>query len=282
MKTNGKPLDRPGAEWPWHLFLIAILLALLLPLAWMLSLACKTSGQIAVQNPLDLWPDPWTWQNFVYVLAVADFGRYTGNSFVVAAAVTAGKVATSLLAAYGFTQFRFAGRGVLYYACVFSMFVPFVTTMMPNYLMLSQWGWLNTYWAVILPHLADGMGIFLLRQSIRSIPRSVLEAARLDGLPHWRILSDIVTPVIRPSLTALAILFFVNSWNEYFWPMLVLNQKAMYTLPVALGLFANVEGGTEWGAVMAAATLTALPPLMGYLAARRLIVETFLHSGVKG
>ena len=214
--------------------------------------------------------------------ADGDFGRYTLNSLIVAAVVTAGKLGTSLLAAYAFTQFRFSGRGFLYYASVLSMFVPFVSTMLPNYLMLAKWGWLNTYWAVIVPHLADGMGIFLLRQSIRSIPQSILEAARLDGISHLGILRTIVTPVIKPSLVALGILFFVNSWNEYFWPMLVLNQKVMYTLPLALSMFANVEGGAEWGAVMAAATLTALPPLAGFLLARRYVVETFLHSGVKG
>jgi len=275
MKTN-------STEWLWHIFLGTVVLGLLFPLLWMVSLSLKTTGQISLQNPLDLWPAPWTWENFAYVLFTSDFGRYTWNTFVIAAAVTVGKVATSLLAAYGFTQFHFPGRGMLYYGCVFSMFIPFVSIMMPNYLLLAKLGWLNTYWAAIVPHIADGMGIFLLRQSIRSIPRAVLDSARMDGFSHWKILTKIVVPLIKPAMVALAILSFVNSWNEYFWPMLVMNQKSMYTLPVALSMFANVEGGTEWGAMMAAATLTALPPLLCYLLARRHIVETFLHSGVKG
>ena len=266
----------------WHILLGLILLVLLFPIFWMVSLSFKSVSQISGQNPLDLWPNPWTVENFQYVWRGNNFISFTRNSFIIASGVTCLKIATGLLAAYGFSQFRFLGRKILLGACLLSMFVPFVTIMLPNYLFLSQLDLLNTYWAVILPQAADGMGIFLLYQAMRAIPKSIIESAQLDGNSHLEILVKVVLPVIRPAIFSLGIMSFINSWNEYFWPLLVLNSREMYTLPLALNLFANVEAGTDWGPLMTVATITALPPLVCYLFAQKQIVNTFLHSGVKG
>lgn len=264
-----------------HLVLWAVLIGLFLPLIWMLATSLKAPEQI-FSGDLNPLPRPATWRNYAGVIESLPFLRYTWNTFVIAAAVTLGKLLTSLLAAYGFTQFKFRGRDSLFYICLWAVFVPFTVTMMPNYLFLSKLGWLNTYAGAILPNLADGLGIFLLRQSLRSIPASLIEAARLDGIGHGKILFRIILPVIRPSLVALGILFFINSWNEYFWPLLVLNDKTMYTLPVALQAFTNLEGGTDWGMMMAAASLTSLPPLLAYLITQKQVVDTFVQSGIKG
>ncbi|MDU4959620.1 MAG: carbohydrate ABC transporter permease [Sporomusaceae bacterium] len=264
-----------------HLGLWLVLTGLFLPLVWMLATSLKTPEQIfsGSLNPL---PSPATLNNYASVMDSLPVLRYTWNTFFIAAMVTAGKLTTSLLAAYGFTQFRFKGREALFYLCLLAVFVPFTVTMMPNYLLLAKLGWLNTYSGAILPHLADGLGIFLMRQSIRSVPASLVEAARLDGIGHGKILLRIILPAVRPSLIALGILFFINSWNEYFWPLLVLNDKSMYTLPVALQAFTNVEGGTDWGVMMAAASLTSLPPLFAYLITQKQVVDTFVQSGIKG
>ncbi len=283
MKTDSSVLtDTIKRELPYQILLVGGVLLLLVPLVWMLALSFKTTLQINTQNPLDFLPQPFTMDNFAYVLSSTNFTHFIWNSFFIAAVSTVGKLVTSLLAAYAFTQFSFKGRSFLYHLCLLSMFIPFVSTMMPNYLLLSKMGLLNTPWAVIVPHLADGMGIFLLYQTIRSIPKSIIEAARLDNMSHPDIIRKIILPVIKPSLIALGIIVFINSWNEYFWPLLVISDKAEYTLPLTLNMFSNVEGGTEWGAVMAAATLTALPPMVFYMMAQKYIVETFLHSGVKG
>ena len=264
-----------------HLVLGVVLIALFLPLIWMVATSLKTSEQIFSGN-LSPIPAPVTLQHYENVIESLSFLRYTWNTFFIATVVTAGKLTTSLLAAYGFTQFQFRGRDGLFYVCLLAVFVPFTVTMMPNYLLLSQMGWLNTYAGAILPNLADGLGIFMVRQSIRGVPASLVEAARLDGISHFKILFRIIIPVIRPSLVALGILFFINSWNEYFWPLLVLNDKTMYTLPVALQAFTNLEGGTDWGAMMAAASLTSLPPLAAYLITQKQVVDTFVQSGIKG
>ena len=264
-----------------HIALWGVLVALFLPLIWMLATSLKTSEQI-FSGDLSLIPAPITFAHYENVIESLSFLRYTWNTLLIATLVTAGKLTTSILAAYGFTQFQFRGRDGLFYICLLAVFVPFTVTMMPNYLLLSKLGWLNTYAGAVLPNLADGLGIFLVRQSIRGVPASLVEAARLDGIGHLKILFRIIIPIIRPSLVALGILFFINSWNEYFWPLLVLNEKTMYTLPVALQAFTNLEGGTDWGAMMAAATLTSLPPLVAYLVTQKQVVDTFVQSGIKG
>lgn len=265
----------------WHFPLLLVVLGSLLPLIWMLATAWKTPEQVfnASLNP---WPYPATAANFAYVMGAIPLVRYILNTFIIALIVTAAKLLTSILAAYGFTQFSFRGRETLFYLCLLSIFVPFTVTMMPNYLFMSRMGWLNTYTGVALPQMADALGIFLLRQSIRSVPPSLVEAARLDRVGHSRILGRVLLPVIKPSLIALGILFFINTWNEYFWPLLMINDKSMYTLPLALQMFTNLEGGTNWGAMMAAATLASLPPLVAYLLAQRYVMDTFVQSGLKG
>jgi len=265
----------------WHLLLFLLAVCLLAPLVWMFTTALKTPEQIfsGSLNPL---PEAPTAANFRYVTEVVPLARYVFNTLIIASAITVCKLLTSLLAAYGFTQFYFRGRELLFYICLLSMFVPFTVTMIPNYLLMSKMGWINTYVGVIFPQLADALGIFLLRQSIRSVPASLLESARLDGAGHGRILRQVLIPVIKPGLMALGILFFINAWNEYFWPLLMINDKSMYTLPLALQMFTNIEGGTNWGAMMAAATLTSLPPVVAFLVAQRYVIDNFIHSGIKG
>lgn len=265
----------------WHGYLWVIIICLFLPLIWMISTALKTSEQIFAVG-LNPFPDPVTVQHFLYVFNALPFIQYTWNTVFISIVVTIAKLFTSILAAYAFTQFRFKARDTLYYICLLTMFVPFAVTMMPNYLLLSKLGWLNTYTGVIMPQMADAMGIFLIRQSIRSVPASLIEAAYIDGIGHGKILFKVLIPLIKPSLVALGILFFINTWNEYFWPMLILNEKDMYTLPVALQTFTNLEGGSDWGAMMAAATITSLPPLIAYLVTQRYVVDTFVQSGIKG
>ena len=153
---------------------------------------------------------------------------------------------------------------------------------MPNYLMMAKLDLLDSPWGVILPCLVDGMGVFLMRQTMRSIPKPLLEAAILDGAKPHQILWKVILPLIKPSVLAVSILFFINSWNEYFWPLLILQDKDNYTLPLALQMFISAEGGSEWGIAMAVATLTSLPPLLLYCFCQKFIINTFMQSGVKG
>lgn len=264
----------------WHLLLVAALVLSFFPLIWMISTSLKQTDQIfsSFLNPI---PMPVTLEHYAHVMESAPMLRYFFNSFFVAAVVTLFQVLTSILAAYALTQFKFWGRNVLFYVIIASMLIPVLVTMLPNYIMLSKWGLLNSYSAIILPQLANGMGVFFLRQSFRTIPKALLESAEVEGANDWKRLWLIVVPAVRPMIVAIGIIFFINVWNEYFWPLIVINDESMYTIPLALQLFINAEGGTSWGPMMAVATLASIPPLVAFFVVQKHIISSFLSTGVK-
>ena len=163
-----------------------------------------------------------------------------------------------------------------------TLFIPFTVTMIPNYLLISKIGLRDRIWGVALPQLADVLGIFLLRQAMRGIPLALIEAARMENIRHMKIMRDIVIPLVRPSIISTGIIFFINSWNEYVWPVLILKSKENYTLSLALQMYISAEGGTEFTIAMAVSVLTMLIPLVLYIIFQRYIINTFAASGVKG
>ena len=208
--------------------------------------------------------------------------QITLNTFIIAASVTLFKTITGLFASYALVYFKFKGRELLYFVLISTMFIPFTVTMIPNYLTVGKLGYLNSSVGVILPQLADALGIFLLRQSMRTIPKSLIEAAKLDNAKDVRILADIVVPLVKPSIISTGIMFFINSWNEYVWPMLILKTKDHFTLSLALQMFINSEGGTDVTVAMAMSMMTMIVPLTLYLIFQRFIINTFAQSGIKG
>ncbi len=265
----------------WHVWLLVSLLLSFFPMLWMISTAFKQPEQLFSQflNPI---PQPFSMDNFVHVWTSVPMWRYMLNSFFVAAVVTAFQLFTSVLVAYAFTQFTLPRRQVLFFLAVASILVPIQVIMLPNYIFLSRFGLVDTYIGLILPQLANGMGIFLLRQAFRSVPKSLLEAARVDGAGDWQRLWSILFPAVRPTVVALGVMFFINTWNEYLWPLLMIRKDELLTVPLALQLFVSAEGGTSWGPMMAVATLASLPPLVAFLMVQRHIIRSFLHTGVKG
>lgn len=274
MKTNWR------ANWYWHLILLVAVFICLWPLVFMVSTSFKNMDQIfqASLNPL---PWPATLNNYFTVLKNFPFFTYINNTFFIAALVTLLKITTSIMAAFAFVYYEFKYKELVFNLMLLTFFIPITVMIMPNYLLLAKLDLLNNPWGVIITQMSDGMGIFLMRQSMRSIPKPLLEAAIMEGAGALQILGRIVLPLIKPSAIAVSIFFFINSWNEYFWPLLVLQDKAEYTLPLALQMFISAEGGSEWGIAMAVATLTSLPPLVLYFVCQRFILNTFMQSGVK-
>lgn len=250
------------------------------PLLWMLSTALKP--EVEVFGSLSLLPSRPTADNVRYVWARVPILRYFVNSLTVAAAVAAGQVLSSILAAYAFGRFTFPGRDGLFLLAVGTMLVPFQITMIPNFLVVSQLGWTNTLQGLIVPHLASAFGVFLLRQHFLAFPASLEEAAAIEGASRWQILWRVIVPVNRAALAALAVLFFIQSWNEYFWPLLVAKDAAATTLPLGLARFVSAEGGTLFGPLMAAATMATFPAVALFLTVQREIVSSFSTSGLKG
>ena len=265
----------------WHGFLLVAIFLTLWPIVFMISTSFKDLSQVfeSTLNPL---PWPITFDNYTTVLGNFPLFTYIWNTFLIAAIVTVSKTLTSILSAFAFVYYDFKYKESLFNGMLLTFFIPITVLVMPNYLMMSKLGLLNTPWGVALPCLVDGMGVFLMRQTMRCVPKALLEAAILDGAKPRQVLTKVILPLIKPALLANSILFFINSWNEYFWPLLILQDKDTYTLPLALQMFISAEGGSEWGIAMAVATLTSLPPLILYGFCQKFIINTFMNSGVKG
>lgn len=274
MKTKDRQIG-------WHLFLVVVVFLLLMPIVFAISNSFKTM-QEAFNTVFQVIPLHPTLENYRHVFDKLPFVKITLNTFLIASTVTIFKTITGLLAAYAFVYFRFKGKGFLYFIMLSTLFIPFTVTMIPNYLLISKIGLRDRIWGVALPQLADVLGIFLLRQAMRGIPLALIEAARMENIRHMKIMRDIVIPLVRPSIISTGIIFFINSWNEYVWPVLILKPKENYTLSLALQMYISAEGGTEFTIAMAVSVLTMLIPLVLYIIFQRYIVNTFAASGLKG
>lgn len=265
----------------WHILLVIVVFVMLMPIVFAISNSFKTL-QDAYNTVFQVIPLSPTLENYIHVFQKLPFVKITLNTFLIAATVTIFKTLTSVFAAYSYVYFDFKGKGSLYFIMLSTMFIPFTITMIPNYLMISKIGLRDNIWGVALPQLADVLGIFLLRQSMRGIPKALIEAARLDNIGHLKIMRDIIIPLVRPSIISTGIIFFINSWNEYVWPVLILKSKENYTLSLALQMYISAEGGTEFTIAMAVSVMTMIIPLVLYIIFQRYIINTFAMSGIKG
>ncbi len=250
------------------------------PMLWMVSTALKAPNEIFA-GTFHLWPARATLENFSTALTQVPMMRLFGNSLLVAFAVTIAQAVTSTLAAYACTILKPPGRHVWFALFVATMMVPFQVTMIPNYLLFARLEMLNSYTALIIPQVVTGYGIFMLRQTFKNLPSSLVEAGILDGANSWQVLWRIVVPATRTALASLSVLFFINTWNQYLWPLLVTTDKLMKTLPVGMQEFVSLEGGTNWGPLMAAASMAVVPALFAYVVAQRYVLESFVSAGLK-
>lgn len=264
-----------------HILLIILVIIMLYPIVFSVANSFKTQKEI-YGNVLSILPQEPTLDNYATITTKIPYFKIVGNTVFIACTVMAFKVATSFLVAYAFVYLRFPGKNVLYFILISTMFIPFSVTMIPNYITLSQMNLLDNVWGVILPQLSDAMGIFLLRQQMRSIPAALFEVARLEKTPHRVIMFRIVLPIIRPAVISTAIIFFINSWNEYVWPRLILKSEEVYTLSLSLQKFVGAEGGPDLSISMAMATATMIIPLILFAFCQRYIMSTYASSGIKG
>lgn len=265
----------------WHFVFIVLVLILLYPILFAVSTSFKSLNE-AFNNNLSLIPNNPTASAYERVLSIIPFIKITMNTFTIATIVTLFKLFTGILAAYSFVFLDFKGKNIIYFILISTIFIPFTVTMIPNFITISKMGLRDNILGVALPQLADATGIFLLRQHMRGIPKSLLEVAKLEKTPHVKILSTIIVPLIRPAILSIGIIFFINSWNEYVWPSLILKSTENYTLSLALQMFVSAEGGTDIPVAMAISVLTMLLPLSIYSVCQKFIISTFTQSGIKG
>ncbi|MEV1295250.1 carbohydrate ABC transporter permease [Pseudonocardia sp. NPDC049635] len=259
-----------------HVVLGLLGLACIVPVYWLYATSLRAPEDV---YSLALFPWPLSGASYVEAWGAVDMPRLLLNTFVMAAMIALGQLLTGLLAGYAFAAYRFRFQNALYLAFVATWLVPFQVTMVPNYVLLNQLGTLNTVAGVIIPNLCSALAVIMLRSHVRSVPFELLEAARMDGRSAWSTLWTVVVPNLGPALAALGVLLFVNAWNEYFWPALVL-QRTDAVLQLGLRSFMGTEGN-DWGPLMATAGLTCLPVLLLYLVLQRRIVDGFVRSGLK-
>jgi sn-glycerol 3-phosphate transport system permease protein len=278
MKTKHRPAT--SRQFGWYIPLILLAAAAIVPIVFALLYSFKPLQSIFGNS--NLLTSGFTLENYRKIAQQLPILQITLNTVAVAVLVTVFKLLTSILAAYAFAFMRFRGKTVLYFVMISTIFIPFTVTMIPNYITISKLSLFDNIVGIAMPQLADASGIFLLRQTMRSIPKSLLEIAEMDNIGRMRSLRDIILPICRPSIVATGIIFFINSWNEYVWPTLILRKKEHYTLSLAMQLFSSSEAGTEFTSIMAMAVISMLIPVVLYLIFQRYIMSTFASSGIKG
>ena len=260
--------------------LVALAALSLAPLLWMFSVSLMQPGE-ASHFPPPLWPSHATWDNYRELFLRGGMGRYLFNSLVIATATTALSLLLNTLAGYAFAKLRFAGRESVFRALLAAVVIPAQVAMMPLFLLLKQMHLINTYAGAIVPGMAGVFGIFLVRQYARSIPDELLEAARIDGAGEFRIFFQIVLPALKPILVTLAIFSFLGAWNDFMWPLIVLSDDQLHTLPVALASLSR-EHVQDNELMMAGSVVTVLPVLVLFLALQRYYLQGLMAGSVKG
>jgi multiple sugar transport system permease protein len=263
------------------LFVITVFFAVatLTPLLWMLSASVMPTGQASTYPP-KFFPESVTLDHYALLFTRLDVLRYVINSFLISTAVTFISLLFNSMAGYAFAKYRFPGRNRLFKLLISTMVIPAQVTMLPLFLMLNKMGLINTYLGVIIPGMASIFGIFLIRQYALSIPDSLIDAARIDGASDFRIYRSIILPLCKPILITLAIFTFMGTWNDFLWPLIVMTDDSMYTLPVALANLAG-EHVQDTELMMAGSVITIMPVMVLFLALQKYYISGLMAGAVK-
>ncbi|MBK8559555.1 carbohydrate ABC transporter permease [Candidatus Amarobacter glycogenicus] len=290
---NRQPLPAGAARsrrMPWQSWLglavqyalvAGVVLLICAPLFWMLTASVKTRQEIYTL-PISWLPETYAWENFRQAWTAVPFERYFVNSIVTTSLGSLLKVTNGVLAAYALVFLDFPKKNLIFLGILAALMVPEQVTLIPNYVLVSELGWVNSYQGIIIPGGGVAFGTFLMRQHFLTLPREVIEAARMDGAGNLRMLWSVVLPMSRPTLVAFVLITVVEKWNDYVWPLLIATDDTVRTLPLGLQQLQNSEGQTQWGVVMAGAVLVIVPVLGLFVWAQRHIVEGLTAGSVKG
>jgi len=261
-----------------HVVIIIGAMLMFFPFLWTI-ITSITPGATLTSTPALIPANP-SLQAYQRLFAERPFGQVVLNSLFIAAITTAAQLVTSSTAAYAFSRLPFRGQGVVFAFYLATMMIPFQVLIVPLFVELKSFGLLNTYLGAILPTLASAFGIFLLRQAINQVPRELDEAATLDGAGHFRIFFQIILPNISPALATLTVFAFMGSWNSFLWPLVVLRDPQLQTLPIAL---AGLQGQyiSDWDVIMAGSVVSIIPMLALYIFAQKYVIQGVASSGIK-
>lgn len=260
--------------------MLFVTLLILLPILIIVFTAFKPVAEVNAFPP-SLIPGAWTLDNFERIFTELPFARLILNSFVFAGGVTLFALVFDSLAAYVLARIDFRGSRVLLVVIVASLMIPFQATLIPIYQLVSDFGWVNTFWGLIIPRAADAFGIFFLRQFFLSLPRDLDNAARIDGASEFRIFRSIVLPNAVPALLTLGIYTFVNNWNDLLWPLVFTTEQEMGTITSGLTLLTGPSGIIPYGVMMAGSLIAVVPLAIMFLFVQRRFIESVASTGLK-
>lgn len=264
-----------------HLALAVAVLFAVGPFVLMVSISLKPAGEIFAPQ-FTLWPQQWhAWENYSLAFTRQPLARFIANGLFVGACIFAAQALVALPCAYALAKLRWSGRTMTFVFVLLGLLVPTQVAALPLYIGLWKLGLLDTYAAVILPSTISVFGIFLMRQFFLTVPDDLIHAARLDGLGEFAIVWRIMLPTALPALAAFGVLSFVWNWNDFFWPLLVIQTETLATPPLGVVFFANAEAGTNYGALMAAATAVTAPLVAAFLFAQRWFIDGVTMTAVK-
>jgi len=263
-----------------HVVLTALALLFLMPIAWMVLSATKANNVILSIPPTFAFGDHLA-ANWADLSRDLPFIRIVLNSIGIAVIYTAVATMVCAMAGYALAKFRFAGRTLVFGIVLVALTIPFEVRIIPQYLLIARdLGLSNTWYAIILPGLANALGVFFMRQNMLSVPSELLEAARIDGASEGRIFLQVVLPIMQPALAAVSIVLFLFQWNDFLWPLLVLTARESYTIPVALGTLVGLTR-VSWGGIMVGTAIATVPFLVMFLFLQRYFVAGITAGAVK-
>lgn len=267
-------------------FLILGAVSMVLPFVWMLSTSLKSFASVFIFDITKIqWiPSPVYWGNYLDVWKVVPFARFYINSFFVCAAVTVAQVGTSALAAYSFSRLKFPGREKIFFSYLATMMIPGSVTLIPVFVLMRIFGWVDTYKALIIPAAFSAYGTFMLRQFFMTIPRDLEDAAKIDGCNYPQIFMRVILPLSKTALATLTVFVALGNWVSFMWPLLVTNSIEKRTLPVGLAYFQEMYqyAQPDWGLLMAGSLITMIPVMIIFLFSQKFFVEGIKLTGMKG
>jgi multiple sugar transport system permease protein len=269
----------------FHVVAIAATIVVLYPAAWMLFASMKPNSDIIGNT--QLLPEVWTFEHYATALSGiggVSFWTFFANSLLLALLAVVGTVLSSTIAAYAFARIDFPGRGIMFATMIATLLLPFHVTIIPQYIMFNELGLVNTYVPLLAGKFLAGEAffVFLMIQFIRGIPRSLDEAARIDGCGHGRTFGRIILPLMRPAIVTTSIFTFIWTWNDFLGPLLYLKKPSLYTLPMALRQYVDQTSVSDYGAQMAMAVLALLPVMLFFIVFQRYIIDGVATQGIKG
>lgn len=253
---------------------------MVLPFYWMVVTSLSPLQDIITFPPRWI-PSQLTWEHFQAALQKAPFLTYYRNSLAVAIISVGCSVFFGLFAGYAFAVYRFPLRNFFFILILSTIMIPFQVTSVALYVLLTKLKWVDTIWGILAPNFASALGVFLIRQSIQSIPIALIDAARIDGASEVRIVLTIVVPLIKTTLATVALILFLNSWNDFLWPVIAIHSENLRTIPVGIALFTDPYH-IEFGPLMAATVISTGPMLIAYFISQKYVIKGIALSGIKG